>query len=522
MRGIPALAALAASGVLLLSACTPGPLPTPSASTPAGEVITISNVSGKDIDRPAYPPSHAAPSGFVPAPAGDGLTGYLGQKIDWKSCDPFECASIKVPLDYANPGRQAITLTMARQKATSSPKLGTLFINPGGPGGSGIDLLAGFTSTGLEQYDIIGWDPRGTGQSTPVKCYGDAETDALQALDSSPDTPAETDALIVGSYEFGKSCWEHSGDLLAHISTIDTVRDLDLLRSLVGDSKLHYLGYSYGTQVGATYAELFPQNTGRLVLDAAVDITDDQNIIQAMGFDLALTNFATWCAKDKCSLGDSKDAILAKITSFLDGLDAAPVQVGDRVLTQSLAASGIAAYLYGGVPAWNALAADLEAAMGGRGQRLLRASDLLNDRNEDGHYGSMFYSFIAISCLDNYDKGIVDAEQQWTKDQQKAPIFAKYFGPGVGCPLWPVRSQVQLDIRGKGAKPLLVIGATGDPATPYQQAVTMAERLESGVLVTYEGEGHGTYGNGKSACVDKIVIDYFTRGKVPADGTRCR
>lgn len=521
MRGMR-VAALVAAG-LLLTACDPAPQPVPSSSpSTAGEVIRVSNTPGKDIDRPSFPPSNAAPDGFTAAPAGDDLSGYLSQNVQWKPCDPFECASIKVPLDYGAPGKQAITLTMARQKATATPKLGTLFINPGGPGGSGIDLLAGFNSNGLEQYDIIGWDPRGTGQSTPVKCYGDAETDALNALDSSPDTPAETDALVVGSYEFGKSCWEHSGELLAHISTIDTVRDLDLLRALMGDSTLHYLGYSYGTQIGAYYAELFPQNTGRLVLDAAVDITDDESVIQAMGFDLALSNFAAWCASQKCDLGSSKQGILDSITTFLDSLDAKPIRVGDRTLTQGLAATGIAAYLYGGIPAWDALAADIDAAMNGRGARLLRASDLLNDRSEDGHYGSMFYSFIAISCADNYDKGVADAEQQWAKDQKKAPIFAKYFGPGVGCPVWPVRSQVQLDIRGQGAKPLLVIGATGDPATPYQQAVTMAERLKSGVLVTYEGEGHGTFGNNKSSCVDRIVIDYLTRGKVPKDGTRCR
>ncbi len=505
---------------LTTAGCDPAP-PTDPSPTPSGTVIRVSTVPGVDVDRPTFPDDAARPPGFVAAPQGEGLTGYLSQQLNWGECGEFQCTRIAVPLDYGNPGDEAISLALAKAPATRSPRLGTLFINPGGPGGSGINLLQGFNRTGLEQYDVIGWDPRGTGESTPVVCFGSAETDAMNLLDESPDTPAETDALLVGAYEFGRSCWRGSGNLLAHISTIETVRDLDLMRELVGDRLLHYLGYSYGTQIGATYAELFPQNTGRLVLDAAVDITNDEEIIQAMGFDLALGNFAAWCASTGCDLGSSKTAVLNQITQFLDRLDAKPIEVGDRTLTQTLAAAGIAAYLYGGVPAWTALASDIGAAIDGRGQRLLRASDILNDRSPDGSYGPMFYSFRAISCLDYADEGVADAEQSWAKYRQQAPIYGYQFGPSFGCSLWPVRSSAQLDIRGRGAAPLLVIGATGDPATPYQQSVTMAERLQSAILVTYQGEGHGTYGNGKSTCVDDIVVAYLTQGKVPKDGVSC-
>lgn len=484
----------------------------------------MSTVPGLEIDRPRLPDPGAKPEGFANAPSGDGLSGYLAQKFDWRNCTAggkeYGCATILVPLDYANPGEQAITLSLAKKAATKTPKLGTLFVNPGGPGGSGRNLVTYFNTTGLEQYDVVGWDPRGTNDSTPVKCYGNQESDAYNELDASPDNEAETQALIVGSYEFGKSCWEASGSLLEHISTIDTVRDLDLLRQLVGDDKLAYLGYSYGTQIGSVYADLFPQRTGRLVLDASVDITDDDTVIQAMGFDLALGNFAAWCARQNCSLGNSKDAVLKTVTDFLERLDANPVKVGDRNLTQTLAGTGIASYMYGGIPAWEVLVNDLKAAIDGNGARLLRASDSLNDRNEDGSYGSQFYSFPAIGCADGYDMGVVEAEKRWLADQQKAPIYGKYFGPGYTCALWPVRSEVQFKPTGSGAAPLLVIGATGDPATPYQNAVTMATQLESGVLVTYEGEGHGTYG-GKSDCVDKIVVAYLTKGTVPQDGVKC-
>lgn len=505
--------------LLVMTGCTPG---APAPTAPAAEVIAISTVPGEDIDRPLYPPVVARPDGFVPAPEGEGLTGYLAQKVRWRDCGRYQCAEIAAPLDYAAPGAQALTVALARKRATTTPVLGTLFINPGGPGGSGRELLGGFDDTGLTGYDIVGWDPRGTGASTPVACLSDRATDALNLLDGSPDDQAETDALIVGARNLARGCWQNSGPLLAHISTIDTVRDLDLLRRLLGDKKLNYLGYSYGTQIGATYAELFPQHTGRLVLDAAVDITDDEEIIQAMGFDKALSNFAAWCAGERCTLGISSAEVLSSITGLFDELDAEPLDVGDRVLTQSLAVTGVAAYLYGGVPAWTALARDLTLAVSGDGEALLRASDVLNDRDEDGHYGSMSASFLAISCLDSTDKGVQDADRQWLADQKKAPILAKYFGPGITCPLWPVRSAPQLDLRGRGAAPLLVIGATGDPATPYQQAVTMAKQLESAVLVTYEGEGHATYGNGRSTCVDGLVRDYLTRGVTPDADVRCR
>ena len=523
--------AVATLALTLLAACVPQQTPSPSApapspsataAVPTGEVIDVSLVPKLEVDRPTSSESKAQPAGFEDAPKGNGLAGYLKQQLDWRACGgKYQCAEVLAPLDYANPGEQAITLALAKKAATKSPKLGTLFVNPGGPGASGRNLVTYFASTGLEQYDIVGWDPRGTNASTPVKCFDDAQTQAFTELDSSPDDAAETEALIVGTWQFAQSCRQHSGALLDHISTVDTVRDLDLLRQLVGDQKLSYLGYSYGTQIGAYYADLFPQQVGRLVLDAAVDITDDDTVIQAMGFDLALGNFAAWCARQNCSLGSSKQEVLKTITDFFDELDAKPLDVDGRPLTQSIAVSGVAAYLYGGIPAWKTLSNDLKPALAGDGTRLLKASDSLNDRNEDGTFGSLFYSFPAIGCADSYDKGVVEAEQRWVSDQAKAPIFGKYFGPGYTCPLWTARSTIQFKPTGSGAAPIVVVGATGDPATPYQNAVTMAKQLESGVLVTYEGEGHGTFG-GKSRCVDALVIDYLVNGTVPTDGVRCQ
>lgn len=513
------LSALLVASCLLITGCNLAG--DPPSSPPEGR-IHLSAVPGVAVDRPTFAPVTTSVAGLVPGLAGPGLAAYAAQKLAWSDCgEGTECADVLAPLDYADPSDRAVTISLRRKPATKSPKLGTLFVNPGGPGASGKELAGRFASEGLEAYDVVGWDPRGTGDSTPVKCFGDAETDAYNGLDFSPDTEAERASLIEAAYDLGKACWENSGELLEHISTIETVRDLDLLRQLVGDQELHYLGYSYGTQIGATYAELYPASAGRLVLDAAVNITDSDDVIQAMGFDLALGNFATWCAQQSCELGGTRQKVLDAITGLFAALDARPIAGGGRNLTQSLAVTGVAAVLYGGKAAWPTLVKIVDAAVRGNGVGLLAASDILNDRNRQGHYGTMFYAFPAISCLDtDEDKGVLDADRLWQEDTGKAPIFGRYFGPQYACALWPVRPSRQLELKGADAKPLLVIGGTGDNATPYQQAVSMAEQLSSGVLVTYSGEGHGSYG-GKSACVDGIVVAYLVKGDVPADGVRC-
>ena len=503
-------------------AVTPAPTPTPGMPTEIGGV-TVSSEIGPVVDREPLPDPGVTPNGFVQAPDGDGLSGYLDQELNWQSCaSELQCATIKVPLDYADPGAQAITLSLARKPATAEPRLGSLFVNPGGPGAGGRGLVPGFNRSGLEQYDIVGWDPRGTGESTPVRCYSDAEVDAFLLLDASPDDSDERAELVKGTADFSASCWRQNGRLLKHISTIDTVRDLDLMRALAGDEKLHYYGYSYGTYIGAVYAELFPFNVGHLGLDAAVNITDSDEVIQAMGFDLALRNFAAWCADSSdCDLGTSADEVLGNITDLLDRLDADPLPAGGRLLTQSQAMLGVGNMLYGGKQAWRGLASYLSWARQGSGEALLWAADQMNSRDDDGHFSTMYFAFPAISCVDRPDNGVLDADSIWVDDQVKAPIFGHYFGPQYGCTLWPVRPSVQLDIRGAGAAPILVVGGTGDNATPYQHAVTMADQLESAVLLTYDGEGHGAYGS-KSSCVNDVVVDYLVNGKLPEDGRTCR
>lgn len=506
--------------VLLAAVVLAGCTTTPQDATTGG--IRISTVPGIAVDRPVLPAVTPKVSGLVAGLAGDGLTPYAKQAVKWSACDEDRCAKVVVPLDYANPGEAGVTIAVRMKPATATPHLGPLFVNPGGPGASGRDLVGYFDTNGLEQYDIVGWDPRGTGESTPVRCLTDAEADAFVALDGSPDDEAERETLIRANYDFGKACWERNGDYLNHIGTVDTVRDLDLLRQLLGAPKLNYLGYSYGTDIGAVYAELFGGNTGRLVLDAAVNITDDESIVQSQGFDLALGNFATWCAQAGCGLGSSKDAVLTSITALLDSLDGKPIKVGARQLTQTLATSGMAAALYSGKDAWESLAAIVQRAQAGDGRYLLAAADSLNGRDENGHYGALFFAFPAILCLDNKDEGILDADARWAQDSVEAPVFGRYGGPAYNCTLWPTRPSQRLQLRptGSSAQPLLVIGATGDPATPYQYAQWMAKQLKSATLVTYDGEGHTGYG-GKSGCLDSIVVRYLTKGVVPSGNARC-
>lgn len=520
------------------------PAPTPTATSAPSASPTATSTSGVVISKPPVPAPTATtqraynspdrpraaipavkPAGFVNPPAGTGLARYTKQALNWADCtvnkQAVKCAAVAAPLDYGAPDGQAITLKLVKVAATASPRLGTIFVNPGGPGEPGTTLAVSFQRTGLEQYDIVGWDPRGAGGSTPVVCENGAAVDQLMQLDQSPDNATEKQALLDGWKAFGASCLAKSGALLQHIATVDTVQDLDMLRQLVGDARLNYLGYSYGTYIGAVYAQKFPATVGRLVLDSAVNITRDESVIQASGFDLALGNYAQYCASKGCSLGSTKQQVLDTITKLLDRLDTSPLP-GDstRKLTQSIASDGIAIFLYADSQYWDQLTQALEKALAGDGRYLLYYSDQLRGRGTDGQYDTSFFAFPAIGCADSQDDGIARAFSDWTSDQQKAPIFGKYFGPNVTCVQWPVQGTPPFDITAKGAAPIVVVGATGDSATPYQYAAWMADQLDSGVLVTYHGNGHATYG-GKSACVDKAVVAYLAKGAVPPDGLFC-
>ena len=515
--------------VALVAGCSVGPLPAPTAgptASPASAPSTstaLPDVAPTPPDgRPLQPVPDVVAPGVTDPPTGSGPSRYTGQRLDWSRCSRrLECATVSAPLDWGAPDGRALTLVAGRIKATASPRRGSLFLNPGGPGGSGLGLLSGFPTQGLENWDLVSWDPRGVGRSTPVRCSDDAGLDRLFALDGTPDDDAETSTLNSAVAGFGRDCLSRSGVLLEHISTADTVRDLDLLRGLVGDDRLHYLGFSYGTQIGAQYADTFPERTGAMVLDGAVDLGDDSRVDQIQGFERALGRFASWCASQRCALGSDRAAVLTRIKRLLTDLDARPLPgAAGRPLTQQLGVSGVLTPLYDGTSGWPRLSAALDQAVAGQGAGLLALADAGNERGPDGRYGSVATAFPAIRCRDSQAQSVAAADRRAAGLVRKAPVLGEFNGADVYCPLWPVAPAPKTGrLHRVGDRPVVVVGTTGDPATPYEYAVEMARDLDAAVLVTHEGEGHTAYGS--STCVRQLVQAYLNDGRVPDAGVRC-
>lgn len=501
----------------LSSSFTEGPAPTSSPVERQRETWP----GGSSPDRQTGLSSEAKPNGFVDPPAGEGIQRYLAQQIGWRACGDYECAEIRVPLDWGSPDEQAITVSMLRVRAKNSSK-GPLFTNPGGPGipGRPYATLPALADS-FPEYDIIGWDTRGSGQSTPVQCGTVAETDAYVQMDHSPEDDAEYQALVEANKAFARQCREKSGALLDHVSTLETVRDLDLMRALLGAERLNYFGVSYGTYIGAVYAEFFPDRVGRLILDAAVNITKEDQVPQAVGFDKAFEAFLAWCVNQgNCALGSTVETARQAVKGFVDGLDTQPLKVGDRMLTQTLASKGIGLSLYEDKGGYEKLLETLSSAMNGDGKEMLKAADVMEARNREGGYHPVAYAFPAIACLDNADEGLSAARTQWERDRTKAPLWGHWFGPSGICEVWTAKPVPQYKLTGAGAAPIMVIGGTGDSATPYQHSVDMAKQLESGFLITLEGPGHGSVTSGNQ-CIIQAVRDYLADGK-PQEGKTCR
>lgn len=482
--------------------------------------------STSDAAEPSSRPSGAA----APARA---LRPFYEQKLEWEGCgSEQDCAEVDVPLDYADPAGDTVTLQLRRSPAEGEPQ-GTLFVNPGGPGGSGVDFASFFVGEAGEgvvaDYDVVGFDPRGVGTSEPLECLGTEAMDRYVSSDPDPDDAAESEEFIASVRALGNGCVRNSGPLAAHVSTQEVARDLDVLRAVVGDEKLTYYGASYGTYIGATYAELFPEQVGRMVLDGAVDPTlanTDTNLEQARGFETALRAYAADCVEQgDCPLGESEDDVVERVGQLLRELDESPMPTSDpeRPLTQSLGFYGVALPLYD-EGSWSYLTQGLEAALAGNGGVLLLFADQYLSRTESGYSDNSAEVISAVNCLDKpVDTTAADVEATIPDFQEASPTFGRVFAWSVaGCGAWPVRSPLEPleSYDAQGAAPIVVVGTTRDPATPYEWAVSLAEQLSSGVLVTRDGDGHTGYGQGND-CVDSAVDDYLVDGKVPADGLEC-
>lgn len=506
-RGLRA-GVIALAAALLLSGCVSWfQAPRPSAtSTPTGEDVSAE------------------------------LAPYYHQVLRWTGCgDGLQCTTATAPLDWADPGGQTIELALIRHPATGGDARGSLLVNPGGPGGSGVDFIRDSldfaTSDTLQrEFDVVGFDPRGVGASTPITCTtDDAELDDfIYGI-----VPGErgSDAWLAASaqknHDFGQGCLENTGPLLEHVDTVSAARDLDLLRAVLGDTTLDYLGYSYGTYLGARYAELFPERAGRLVLDGAIDPSAtefDVTLTQAQGFEGALGAYLDDClTRDDCPFTGSADAARARIAALLHQLDARPIRAADgRELGANTMFSAIILPLYNRGN-WSYLDELFAETLAGGADTAFFLADVYNDREADGSYSANgTEAFISINCLDYpSDPDPATMRAQAAELAAAAPVFGPWmaFG-GTQCPQWPFLSTVERGpITAPGSPDILVVGTTNDPATPYVWAEALASQLENGHLITHRGEGHTAYGD--SPCVTGVVDAFLVDGTVPASDPMC-
>jgi pimeloyl-ACP methyl ester carboxylesterase len=486
--------------------------------------------SGSDGARGPEPSPHAV--GGSTASTDPALAAFYDQQVSWHGChDGFECAKVRVPVDYAAPSGASITLSVVRLPSHGGERLGSLLLNPGGPGASGIgsalDAETTISATVRRHYDIVGFDPRGIDASAPIHCLTDAQTDQFIEQDGSPDNSAEESALVRISRQLGQRCAARNGPLLAHVGTRDAARDLDVLRGVLGDAKLNFLGKSYGTYLGAIYAETFPDRVGRLVLDGVVDPADDTAALersQAVGFERALASFVDDCLPRRgCPLTGDRASALAQVSGILAAADRVPLRAS-RPVTQALAVLGVAFAMYD--PGfWPVLREALSRALNGDGSLLLLLANSYLNRTAKGHYPTNANdAMYAISCLDRpetADLGVLRARAK--AFSAIAPRFGAFLAwSTLPCAFWPVPAEGKpAAVHAAGAGPILVVGTTRDPATPYASAKHLAAELDSGRLLTYDGDGHSAYEEG-SACIDAAVDAYLVAGTLPAAGTRCR
>ena len=503
-------------------------------------LVSIALVAGCSSDGDVRPEADKTRSGSSPSAAAltEARTGplatYYGQHLRWSRCHrDFQCTRLEVPLDYARPAGRTIELAVVRLRRSGDGPRRSLVLNPGGPGGSGVDyaLAAESVVSGdvRRAYDVVGFDPRGVQRSAPVQCLSDRALDEFVAVDGSPDDAAEEATWQRLSAGFGAGCHDLRPAMTAHISTIEAVRDMDILRAALGHRRLTFLGKSYGTQLGAVYAQRWPRRVGRLVLDGVLDPSVSAAGVaegQTLGFQRALQSFLRDCVRrSSCPLDGDAAAAGAELARLVDGTDSQALRGEDsRPVTQAVAIYGIASLLYYRGD-WVLLRQAIREMHRGNGATLQSVTDLYTDRGPSGRYTTNgLEAFYAITCLDRAETRDVAAQREHAAQlDAESPIFGAFLGWGnLPCSEWPVPEAGGLGtVTARGAPPILVVGTTRDPATPYEWARHVARTLDSGRLLTYVGDGHTAYRLG-SGCVDKAVDRYLLEGKLPAAGTRCR
>jgi pimeloyl-ACP methyl ester carboxylesterase len=447
------------------------------------------------------------------------LAAYYAQELQWKSCyENYQCADLLVPIDYTELKTGTFNISVLKYPTTGEKKLGSLIVNPGGPGGSGVDYAYAaeylFNPAILDAYDIVGFDPRGVGRSEPIICLTDKELDANYASDSKPDNEQELAQTLVESKKFIQQC-EEKNKHLTSFSTANAARDMDILRQAVGDKQLNYMGKSYGTFLGTLYAQFFPDKVGRMVLDGAVDpaITNfQQALTQAVGFDKAFAAFVTDCSKrSNCPLPRDKSAAIDEVKKILSQLEKKP----NERLSESLALLGTASALYDSATGWPKLRTAIKAVKQGKAGKFLELADNYTGRTEDGYTTNEFDSGAIIDCLDFADnRSVEEMKADAQVFAKQAPLFGPYLAyGGLICQYFetPKASEV---LPTDTANPIVIIGTTGDPATPYEWAQGLHKILTNSVLISLTGDGHTGQGQGNK-CVDGQVDDFYLTNKSP-------
>jgi pimeloyl-ACP methyl ester carboxylesterase len=446
----------------------------------------------------------------------------------------YDCASVPVPEDWNNQGNgKTFSIAMIRIRSQSQhDRIGSLLINPGGPGGSGIDTavylsfgqgLGGLPTDITDRFDVIGFDPRGVGRSDPIKCISDSDQDASFAAVPDPVSQADFNSFVALNKKIATKCGQKYGAELPFFSTEQAAKDIDSLRAAVGDPKLSYLGFSYGTLLGATYAQLFPTKIRAMVLDGAVDPKQsyvESSEVQAKGFERAFTNFTTWCTKTPGDCPIAPDARKA-VTDALADAGKHPVKGADgRTATAGWIFVAVISSLYT-ESGWATLANAVADLKNGDAKGIFELADQYAERDVNGNYSNLFDANLAVNCADTNGAPTVDEvrklQGEWRK---KYPLFGGSLAVGMlPCTFWPGKRDPYPAGAANGAPPIVVVGTTGDPATPYENTADLAGMLGVGHVLTWEGEGHTAYPS--TPCIVTAVDNYLLDLKVPQEGLRC-
>jgi pimeloyl-ACP methyl ester carboxylesterase len=458
------------------------------------------------------------------------LSGYYSQEINWQNCrQNFKCATLAVPIDYKNLSTGTFEIALLKYEARTSKKLGSLIVNPGGPGGSGVDYAYAaeyiFSPAILDRYDIVGFDPRGVSRSAPIRCLNDKELDANNNSDSKPDNEKEFQQILTDTQKYVEICKDKNKHLASY-GTANVARDMDILREALGDKQLNYMGKSYGTYLGTLYAQFFPDKVGRVVLDGAVDPSISnfqQTLTQAVGFDQAFSSFAKDCTtKKNCALPKGKYAAIAEMQRLFAQAAKKPLPTrnSNRTLSETMMVLGTASAMYDSETGWPKLRGAIKEAQNGFGGKFLELADEYTGRQTDGSYpNNEFDSGAVIDCLDvDEPRTIEQIQKDANAFADKAPLFGPYLAYGVlTCKYFDQSREVTVAST-TTTNPIVVIGTTGDPATPYAWAQGLHKLLTNSALVSLTGEGHTGQGQG-NACIDDQIDDFYLTGKVPSTST---